>query len=64
MPPLTTPAMIRGFGRRGEGTGLVSIWMGEHVALIDKNTHGYPGSRDGRVAECWMRRRRLGFSPG
>ena len=26
-----------------------SIWMGEHVALFDKNTFGYPGSKDGRI---------------
>ena len=23
--------------------------MGEHVALFDKNTFGYPGSKDGRI---------------
>ncbi len=23
--------------------------MGEHVALFDKNTYGYPGSKDGRI---------------
>ncbi len=49
MSPLATPAMIRDFGRRAEGIGLESIWMGEHVALFDKNTYGYPGSRDGRI---------------
>src|SRR5262249_37733574 len=26
-----------------------SIWMGEHVVLFDKNTFGYPGSKDGRI---------------
>jgi len=41
--------MIRDFGRRAEGMGLESIWMGEHVALFDKNTFGYPGSKDGRI---------------
>jgi alkanesulfonate monooxygenase SsuD/methylene tetrahydromethanopterin reductase-like flavin-dependent oxidoreductase (luciferase family) len=41
--------MIRDFGRRAEGIGLDSIWMGEHVALFDKNTFGYPGSKDGRI---------------
>jgi probable F420-dependent oxidoreductase len=49
MSPLATPQMIRDFGRRAEGMGLDSIWMGEHVALFDKNTFGYPGSRDGRI---------------
>jgi probable F420-dependent oxidoreductase len=49
MSPLATPQMIREFGRRAEGMGLDSIWMGEHVALFDKNTFGYPGSRDGRI---------------
>jgi probable F420-dependent oxidoreductase len=29
--------------------GLDSIWMGEHVALFDKNTYGYPSSKDGRI---------------
>ena len=49
MSPLATPQMIRDFGRRAEGIGLDSIWMGEHVALFDKNTFGYPGSKDGRI---------------
>src|SRR5262249_61507513 len=49
MSPLATPKMIRDFGRRAEGMGLESIWMGEHVALFDKNTYGYPGSKDGRI---------------
>ena len=49
MSPLATPQMIRDFGRRAEGVGLDSIWMGEHVALFDKNTFGYPGSKDGRI---------------
>jgi hypothetical protein len=41
--------MIKDFGKRAEGMGLDSIWMGEHVALFDKNTFGYPGSKDGRI---------------
>ena len=49
MSPLATPAMIRDFGRRSEEIGLESIWMGEHVALFDKNTFGYPSSKDGRI---------------
>ena len=49
MSPLATARMIRDFGRRAEGMGLESIWMGEHVALFDKNTYGYPGSKDGRI---------------
>jgi probable F420-dependent oxidoreductase len=49
MSPSATPAMIGDFGRRAEGMGLDSIWMGEHVALFDKNTFGYPGSKDGRI---------------
>ncbi len=49
MSPLATPAMIKDFGRRAEGIGLDSIWMGEHVALFDKNTFGYPSSKDGRI---------------
>ncbi len=49
MSPLATPAMIRDFGRRSEDIGLDSIWMGEHVALFDKNTFGYPSSKDGRI---------------
>jgi probable F420-dependent oxidoreductase len=49
MSPLATPQMIRDFGRRAESAGLDSIWMGEHVALFDKNTYGYPGSKDGRI---------------
>ena len=49
MSPLATPQMIRDFGRRAEGMGLDSIWMGEHVALFDKNTYGYPGAKDGRI---------------
>ena len=49
MSPLATPAMIREFGRRAEDIGLESIWMGEHVTLFDKNTFGYPGSKDGRI---------------
>jgi probable F420-dependent oxidoreductase len=49
MSPLATPHMIADFGRRAENMGLDSIWMGEHVALFDKNTFGYPGSKDGRI---------------
>ena len=49
MSPQATPQMIRDFGRRAEDMGLESIWMGEHVALFDKNTYGYPGSKDGRI---------------
>jgi probable F420-dependent oxidoreductase len=49
MSPLATPQMIRDFGRRAEDIGLDSIWMGEHVVLFDKNTFGYPGSKDGRI---------------
>jgi probable F420-dependent oxidoreductase len=49
MSPLATPQMIRDFGRRAESIGLDSIWMGEHVVLFDKNTFGYPGSKDGRI---------------
>jgi probable F420-dependent oxidoreductase len=49
MSPLATPQMIRDFGRRAENIGLESIWMGEHVTLFDKNTYGYPGSKDGRI---------------
>jgi alkanesulfonate monooxygenase SsuD/methylene tetrahydromethanopterin reductase-like flavin-dependent oxidoreductase (luciferase family) len=49
MSPLATPEMIRDFGRRAEDIGLESIWMGEHVALFDRNTFSYPGSKDGRI---------------
>ena len=49
MSPLAGPQMIRDFGRRAEDIGLDSIWMGEHVALFDRNTFGYPGSKDGRI---------------
>ena len=49
MSPLATPGMIRDFGRQAEDIGLESIWMGEHVALFDKNTYGYPSSKDGRI---------------
>lgn len=49
MSPLATPQMIRDFGRQAEDIGLDSIWMGEHVMLFDKNTYGYPSSKDGRI---------------
>ncbi len=49
MSPLATPGMIRDFGRRAEDISLDSIWMGEHVALFDRNTFPYPGARDGRI---------------
>jgi probable F420-dependent oxidoreductase len=49
MSPLATPQMIQSFARRAEDSGLDSIWMGEHVALFDKNTYGYPASKDGRI---------------
>jgi len=49
MSPLATPGMIREFAQRAEGIGLDSIWMGEHVALFDKNTYGYPSSKDGKI---------------
>lgn len=49
LSPLADPNVIRDFGRRAEAIGLDSIWMGEHVVLFDKNTFGYPGSKDGRL---------------
>ena len=49
MSPQATPRMINDFGKRAENAGLEFIWMGEHVALFDKNTYGYPGSKDGRI---------------
>ena len=49
MSPLATPAMIKDFGRQAEDIGLESIWMGEQVVLFDKNTFGYPSSKDGRI---------------
>ncbi|MBY0329851.1 MAG: LLM class F420-dependent oxidoreductase [Acetobacteraceae bacterium] len=49
MSPQATPGMIRDFGRRAEDIGLDSIWMGEHVMLFDRNTYGYPSSKDGRI---------------
>src|SRR5215469_10835194 len=49
MSPYATPQMIRDFGQRAENAGLESIWMGEHVVLFDKQTFGYPGSKDGRI---------------
>lgn len=49
MSPLATPQMIRDFGKRAEGIGLDSIWMGEHVVLFDKNTFRYPSTKDGRI---------------
>jgi AAA family ATP:ADP antiporter len=49
MSPLATPQMIRDFGRRAEGIGLDSIWMGEHVVLFDRTEFPYPGSRDGKL---------------
>ena len=49
MSPNATPQMIRDFGQRAEDMGLDSIWMGEHVVLFDKQTFGYPGSKDGRI---------------
>ena len=49
MSPLATPGMIKDFGRRSEGICLESIRMGEHVALFDYNTFGYPSSKDGRI---------------
>ncbi|MFZ4406764.1 MAG: LLM class F420-dependent oxidoreductase [Paracraurococcus sp.] len=49
MSPIATPTMVRDFGRRAESIGLDSIWMGEHVVLFDKNTYGYPSSKDGRI---------------
>ena len=49
MSPRATPDMIGDFGRRAEGAGLESIWVGEHVVLFDEMEFGYPGSRDGRI---------------
>jgi hypothetical protein len=49
MSPIATPGMIRDFARQAEDSGLDSIWMGEHVALFDRNTFGYPSSKDGRI---------------
>jgi hypothetical protein len=62
MSPLATPGMITDFGRHAVVIGIESIWMGEHVALFDKNTFGYPSSKDGRIpvpagGGCWMSRR-------
>jgi hypothetical protein len=58
MSPNATPQMIRDFGRRAEGMGLDSVWMGEHVVLFDKQTSAIPDRRTGafpcrRGAACW-----------
>ena len=31
MSPVATPDMIAEFGRRAEGAGIDSLWLGEHV---------------------------------
>ena len=49
MSPLATPEMVADLGRRIEGAGLESLWMGEHVVLFDEMEFPYPGSRDGRI---------------
>ncbi len=49
MSPLATPQLVVDLGRRLEGAGMESLWMGEHVVLFDKMEFPYPGSRDGRI---------------
>lgn len=49
MSPLSTPAVVADLGRRLEGAGVDSLWMGEHVVLFDTMEFPYPGSRDGRI---------------
>ena len=49
MSPLATPQLVADLGRRLEGAGVESLWMGEHVVLFDEMEFPYPGSRDGRI---------------
>lgn len=49
MSPLATPEAVADLGRRIEGAGLESLWMGEHVVLFDEMEFPYPGSADGRI---------------
>ena len=49
MSPHATADMIMDFGRRIEGAGVDSLWMGEHVVLFDDMEFPYPGSKDGRI---------------
>ena len=49
MSPLATPQLVADLGRRLEGIGIESLWMGEHVVLFDEMEFPYPGSRDGRI---------------
>jgi probable F420-dependent oxidoreductase len=49
MSPLATPQLVADLGRRLEGAGVESLWMGEHVLLFDEMEFPYPGSRDGRI---------------
>jgi len=49
MSPLATPQLVADLGRRLEGAGIESLWMGEHVVLFDEMEFPYPGSRDGRI---------------
>ena len=49
MSPLATPQFVADLGRRLEGAGIESLWMGEHVVLFDEMEFPYPGSRDGKI---------------
>jgi len=49
MSPLATPQLVADLGRRLEGIGIESLWMGEHVVLFDEMEFPYPGSRDGKI---------------
>ena len=49
MSPISTPEMVQDLGRRIEGAGMDSLWMGEHVVLFDEMEFPYPGSKDGRI---------------
>jgi probable F420-dependent oxidoreductase len=44
------PAILRAVATSAEAAGFASLWVGEHVVLVDHPTSRYPYAADGRLA--------------
>ena len=48
--PGAQPAVLRAIATSAEATGFASLWAGEHVILVDRQTSRYPYAEDGQLA--------------
>jgi probable F420-dependent oxidoreductase len=47
--PFATPEYMAAFGKAAEDRGFASIWVAEHVVLLDQYASEYPYAADGKI---------------